>query len=120
MRMRESSKVSEEEAPYLALQTHEYDDNEAAVKADDSRLNQLGYKQELSRTLSALSNFAVTFSIVSVITGLTTTYNTGLTFGGPLTIIYGWPIAGFFTLIVGFSMAEICSPYPTSCGLYFS
>ncbi|KAI3858783.1 hypothetical protein MKX03_033736 [Papaver bracteatum] len=119
MGMRESSKVSEEEAPYLALQTDEYDDNEAAVKADNSRLNQLGYKQELSRTLSALSNFAVTFSIVSVITGLTTTYNTGLTFGGPLTIIYGWPIAGFFTLIVGFSMAEICSAYPTSGGLYF-
>ncbi|KAI3959626.1 hypothetical protein MKW92_045248, partial [Papaver armeniacum] len=52
MRMRENSKVSEEEAPYLALQTDEYDDNEAAVKADNSRLNQLGYKQELRRTLS--------------------------------------------------------------------
>ncbi|XP_058087834.1 amino-acid permease BAT1 homolog isoform X2 [Magnolia sinica] len=86
---------------------------------DNSRLKQLGYKQELSRSLSAISNFAVTFSIVSVITGLTTTFNTGLTFGGSVTMIYGWPIAGIFTLIVGVSMAEICSSYPTSGGLYF-
>ncbi|KAF5188094.1 Amino-acid permease bat1-like protein [Thalictrum thalictroides] len=110
----------EDEAPYLPLQ--EEDGNEfttVKVVADDSRLNQLGYKQELSRTLSALSNFAVTFSIISVITGLTTTFNTGLTFGGPLTMVYGWLIAGFFTLFVGFSMAEICSSYPTSGGLYF-
>lgn len=87
--------------------------------ADDSRLNELGYKQELSRSLSAISNFAVTFSIISVITGISTTFNTGLEFGGPMTMIYGWPIAGAFTLIVGLSMAEICSSYPTSGGLYF-
>ncbi|KAK1324690.1 Amino-acid permease BAT1 [Acorus calamus] len=64
------------------------------------------------------SNFSVT-SIISVLTGLTTTFNTGLTFGGPLTMIYGWPVAGLFMLIVGLSMAEICSSYPTSGGLYF-
>uniref|UniRef100_A0A803PI07 RNA helicase n=1 Tax=Cannabis sativa TaxID=3483 RepID=A0A803PI07_CANSA len=86
---------------------------------DDSRLNQLGYKQELRRGLSAISNFSVTFSIVSVLTGLNTTYSMGLTYGGPLTMVYGWPIVGVMTLIVGSSMAEICSAYPTSGGLYF-
>ncbi|XP_077219840.1 bidirectional amino acid transporter 1 isoform X1 [Tasmannia lanceolata] len=105
--------VSEEEAPYLPLRDKDI------IDYDNSRLNQLGYKQELSRSLSAISNFAVTFSIVSILTGLTTTFNTGLTYGGPLTMIYGWPIAGCFTLIVGLSMAEICSSYPTSGGLYF-
>ncbi|KAK1269235.1 Amino-acid permease BAT1 [Acorus gramineus] len=68
---------------------------------------------------SVFSNFSVTFSIISVLTGLTTTFNTGLTFGGPLTMIYGWPVAGLFTFMVGLSMAEICSSYPTSGGLYF-
>lgn len=34
-------------------------------------------------------------------------------------MIYGWPIAGGFTLVVGLAMAEICSAYPTSGGLYF-
>ncbi|XP_062110017.1 amino-acid permease BAT1 homolog isoform X1 [Humulus lupulus] len=86
---------------------------------DDSRLNQLGYKQELRRSLSAISNFSVTFSIISVLTGLNTTYSMGLTYGGPLTMVYGWPIVGAMTLVVGLSMAEICSAYPTSGGLYF-
>lgn len=67
----------------------------------------------------AIANFSVTFSIVSVLTGLTTMYNNGLTFGGPMTMIWGWPIIGLLTLIVGLSMAEICSAYPTSGGLYF-
>ncbi|PON86999.1 Amino acid/polyamine transporter [Trema orientale] len=90
-----------------------------ATASDDSRLNQLGYKQELRRSLSAIANFSVTFSIVSVLTGLNTTYSMGLTYGGPFTMVYGWPIVGAMTLIVGLSMAEICSAYPTSGGLYF-
>ncbi|XP_012075713.1 amino-acid permease BAT1 homolog isoform X1 [Jatropha curcas] len=105
-----------EEAPeshYLSLRSGDI------VESDNDRLKQLGYKQELSRSLSAISNFSVTFSIVSVITGLTTLYSTGLSFGGPLTMVYGWPIVGLLTSIVGLSMAEICSAYPTSGGLYF-
>lgn len=85
----------------------------------DSQLKQLGYKQELSRTLSLIANFSVTFSIVSVLTGLTTMYSSGLTYGGPVTMVYGWPVVGMLTLTVGMSMAEICSAYPTSGGLYF-
>ncbi|KAK6931552.1 Amino acid/polyamine transporter I [Dillenia turbinata] len=105
-------RVSEEEsAPYLPLQEADISNH------DNSRLNQLGYKQELNRSLSAIANFSFTFSIVSILTGLTTTYNTGLRYGGPLTIIWGWPIVGLFTMTVGLSMAEICSAFPTSDGL---
>ncbi|XP_043694648.1 amino-acid permease BAT1-like [Telopea speciosissima] len=102
-------KISEAyEAPYLPLQD-----------LDNSSFNQLGHEQKLNRSLGVLSNFAVSFSIISVLGGLTTTFSTGLTFGGTVTIIYGFPIAGFFTLIVGLAMAEICSAYPTSGGLYY-
>ncbi|GFP84695.1 amino-acid permease bat1 homolog [Phtheirospermum japonicum] len=87
--------------------------------SDDSRLNQLGYKQELRRSLSFISNFCVTFSIISVLTGITTLYSQGLAFGGPVTMVYGWPIVGLMTSLVGLSLAEICSAYPTSGGLYF-
>ena len=66
-----------------------------------------------------LSNFAFSFSIISVLTGITTLYNTGLTFGGPATITFGWFVAGAFTMAVGLSMAEICSSFPTSGGLYY-
>ncbi|CAN4121766.1 unnamed protein product [Withania somnifera] len=86
---------------------------------DNSRLKELGYKQELYRGLSFIANFSFTFSIVSVLTGISTLYNQALTFGGPVTIAYGWPIVGLMTLMVGLAMAEICSAYPTSAGLYY-
>ncbi|XP_071926830.1 amino-acid permease BAT1 homolog isoform X1 [Coffea arabica] len=89
------------------------------VSEDSTRLKQLGYKQELGRGLSFLANFSVTFSILSVMTGITTLYNQGLSFGGPIAMVYGWPIVSLMTMIVGLSMAEICSAYPTSAGLYF-
>lgn len=54
-----------------------------------------------------------------MLTGVTTLYNTGLNFGGPVSLVYGWLIAGLFTMSVGLSMAEICSSYPTSGGLYY-
>ncbi|KAG8077229.1 hypothetical protein GUJ93_ZPchr0007g6380 [Zizania palustris] len=84
-----------------------------------ARLRELGYKQELKRDLSVLSNFAFSFAIISVLTGVTTLYNTGLTFGGPATMTFGWFVAGTFTMAVGLSMAEICSSFPTSGGLYY-
>ncbi|XP_052198453.1 amino-acid permease BAT1 homolog [Diospyros lotus] len=84
-----------------------------------ARLQELGYKQELKRDLSVVSNFAFSFSIISVLTGITTLYNTGLNYGGPVVLVYGWLIAGTFTMFVGMSMAEICSSYPTSGGLYY-
>uniref|UniRef100_A0A1D1YDT1 Putative amino-acid permease C15C4.04c n=1 Tax=Anthurium amnicola TaxID=1678845 RepID=A0A1D1YDT1_9ARAE len=116
-----ASEAEEQDAavPYVLLLGDEGGAATGSTEGDGSRLNQLGYKQELSRSLSAISNFAVTFSIISVLTGLTTTFDTGLTFGGPVTMIYGWLIAGTFTMIVGLSMAEICSSYPTSGGLYY-
>ncbi|TVT99458.1 hypothetical protein EJB05_55127, partial [Eragrostis curvula] len=90
-----------------------------ANDADHARLRELGYKQELKRHLSVLSNFSISFSIISVLTGVTTLYNTGLAFGGPATMTLGWFVAGAFTMAVGLSMAEICSAFPTSGGLYY-
>ncbi|CAH9136601.1 unnamed protein product [Cuscuta epithymum] len=90
-----------------------------SVDSGHARLHELGYKQELKRDLSVLSNFAFAFSVVSVLTGLNTLYSNGLNSGGPISFIYGWLIVGTLTMIVGLSMAEICSSYPTSGGLYY-
>ncbi|OVA14247.1 Amino acid/polyamine transporter I [Macleaya cordata] len=100
---------------------HEAHNNEANVSMDSgqTRLRQLGYKQELKRDLSVISNFAFSFSIISVINAITTLYNTGLRYGGPTGMVYGWFVAGFFSIFVGLGMAEICSSYPTSGGLYY-
>ncbi|PKI65385.1 hypothetical protein CRG98_014201 [Punica granatum] len=69
--------------------------------------------------LRAIGSFSVTFSIISILTGLNTMYGNGLRYGGPMTMIYGFPVVGLLSLAVGLSMAEICSAYPTSGGLYF-
>ncbi|TKY50897.1 Amino-acid permease BAT1-like [Spatholobus suberectus] len=91
----------------------------APLDSGHARLRELGYKQELKRDLSVISNFAFSFSVISVLTGVTTLYNTGLNYGGPVSFVYGWFIASAFTMIVALSMAEICSSYPTSGGLYY-
>ncbi|KAJ4818103.1 Amino-acid permease BAT1-like protein [Rhynchospora pubera] len=87
--------------------------------ADQRRLNELGYKQELKRGLSVVSNFAFSFSIISILTGVTTTYNTGLRYGGPMSATIGWIVVALFNGCIALSMAEICSAYPTSGGLYY-
>ncbi|GAB2214607.1 hypothetical protein Drorol1_Dr00018962 [Drosera rotundifolia] len=84
-----------------------------------ARLLQLGYKQELKLDLSVIGNFAFSFSIISSVTGVTFLYGNGLMYGGPVVMVYGFLLVGGFTMLVGLSMVEICSAYPTSGGLYY-
>ncbi len=86
---------------------------------DEELLAQLGYKQVLARRMSAFSNYAVSFTIISVLSGCLTMYAYGMKTGGPALITWGWVAVGLMTLVVGLAMAEICSAYPTSAGLYF-
>jgi amino acid permease (GABA permease) len=89
------------------------------LSSDEQRLHQLGYAQELSRTMSGFSNFAVSFTIISILSGCLTLYGFGMNTGGPVMIVWGWPIVGVMTLFVGLAMAEVCSSYPTAGGLYY-
>ena len=77
------------------------------------------YRQELKRDWSLLHNFGVSFSIISVITGITTLFSYGLNAGGPAVMSIGWLVVSFFTIFVGLGMAEITSAHPTSGGPYF-
>src|SRR6478752_5274143 len=87
--------------------------------SDEAMLAELGYKQELHRGMSGFSNFAVSFSIISVLAGCITSYAIAMNAGGPIAISIGWPLVGAFVLLVALAMAEICSVYPTAGGLYF-
>jgi amino acid transporter len=89
------------------------------VDEDREHLHSMGYAQELHRGMGTFSNFAISFSIISILAGGFTSYWIGATFGGPLVITIGWGIVGVFALLVGMSMGEICSAYPTAGGLYF-
>jgi amino acid permease (GABA permease) len=87
--------------------------------ADQKRLHELGYAQELRRRMSGFSNFAVSFTIISILSGCLTLYGFGMLTGGPAVIVWGWPFVGIMTLFVGLSMAEVCSSFPTAGGLYY-
>lgn len=89
------------------------------LDADERRLAELGYKQELSRSWSGFSNFAISFSIISILAGCFTTFGQGFNNGGPIAISWGWPIVSMFILIIGFTMSELVSAYPTSGGIYW-
>ena len=86
---------------------------------DEQYLASLGYRQQLFREMGGFSNFAISFSIISILTGAVLLYGYGLKFAGPIVNSVGWPIVSLFTLAVAASMAEIASAYPTAGGLYF-
>jgi amino acid transporter len=79
----------------------------------------MGYRQELSRAWSGFTNFAISFTIISVLAGTFTTFSFAWQNGGPIAASIGWPVLCFFVLMVAFSMAELTSRYPTAGGPYW-
>jgi len=100
-------------------EAHEPIHEHHALSADELHLAKLGYKQELSRTWSGFSNFAISFSIISILAGCFTTFGQAWNNGGPVAISWGWPLISAFILIIGFTMSELVSAYPTSGGIYW-
>src|SRR5688500_910778 len=86
---------------------------------DERQLAEMGYKQELSRAWSGFTNFAISFTIISVLAGTFTTFAFAWQNGGPIAVSIGWPVLCFFVLMVAFSMAELTSRYPTAGGPYW-
>jgi amino acid transporter len=86
---------------------------------DERTLAELGYKQELSRAWSGFTNFAISFTIISVLAGTWTTFGTAWNNGGPVGISWGWPIICALVLTVAVSMAELTSAFPTAGGPYW-
>jgi amino acid transporter len=92
---------------------------EPALDADAKRLKELGYEQQLERSWGGFTNFAISFSIISILAGCFTTYGQAWNNGGPIAISWGWPIISAFILIVAFCMSEILSAFPTAGGIYY-
>lgn len=85
----------------------------------EARLAQMGYKQELPRSLSMISILGLSFAIMAVPFGSSTTLALALTDGGAVTILYGWIIVSLISLAIAASLAEICSVFPTAGGVYY-
>jgi amino acid transporter len=89
------------------------------IAQDVRDLHGLGYAQELYRTMGGFSNFAISFSIISILTGAVILYDYGLAWAGTAAVLIGWPLVTVFVLLISASMAEIASAYPTAGGLYY-
>jgi amino acid transporter len=85
---------------------------------DEADLSRLGYVQELRRKMGAFGNFALSFSVISILTGGLSLYGYGLAMGGPFEMTFGWPLVSVMTLLVALSLAELASAYPTAGALY--
>jgi len=91
----------------------------ATRESDVETLHRMGYAQELRRRMSGFSNFAVSFTIISILSGCLTAYGVAMANGGPVDMNIGWPFVGIMVLFVGLAMAEVCSSFPTAGGLYY-
>jgi amino acid permease (GABA permease) len=111
----------------LALLGHEdartvppLDYQKGGVSEDpDAQLAAMGYQAELSRSLSFFSVLGLSVAIMAVPFGESATLSIGLTDGGPVTILYGWILVTIISICIAASLAEICSAYPTSGGVYY-
>jgi amino acid transporter len=92
---------------------------EQQLQQDIKDLHGLGYAQELFRTMGGFSNFAISFSIISILTGAVILYDYGLAWAGTAAVMIGWPLITVFVLAIAASMAELASAYPTAGGLYY-
>jgi amino acid transporter len=92
---------------------------EELIAHDMKRLHAMGYAQELFRAMGGFSNFAISFTIISVLSGCLTLFYTGITTSGFAAGSIGWPLVTIFVVIVALGMAELASAYPTAGGLYY-
>ncbi|MFG2331676.1 amino acid permease [Streptomyces sp. NPDC048604] len=84
-----------------------------------ARLRELGYQPVLARRMGGFGNFAISFSVISVLSGCMTLYSFGLVTGGPAVMMWGWIGVGAFVLCVALALAEVTSAYPTSGALFY-
>lgn len=119
------------------------------MDSGEKRLNELGYKQELRREMvffiffslfsymqyllnlcsfiyesqTLFKTLAISFSTMTLFTGITPLYGSSLQYAGPASLVWGWVVVSFFTCFVGVAMAEICSSFPVcllshSCSIF--
>jgi amino acid transporter len=86
---------------------------------DEKILHKLGYAQELFRAMGGFQNFAISFTIISILAGCLTSYYIAFNWGGPVAVSWGWLLVGAMSTIIALAMAEIASVFPTAGGLYY-
>ncbi|KAK4513002.1 Protein gts1 [Mucor velutinosus] len=99
-------------------EVNETGENRPQFQTEEELLHSMGYKQEMNKTMSTVSNFAIAFGCCSILSGLTPLWGDAMLAAGSIAVIWGWILVSVFTFGVGLSLAEICSAYPITGGLY--
>ena len=79
----------------------------------------LGYKQEFKRTMGPLAVIGMAFTAIGILTGMSSAFQQGLFFGGPLGLFWGWNVCAIGMQLIALSLSEICSVYPTAGGIFY-
>jgi amino acid transporter len=91
----------------------------SGAQTADQALASLGYKAELPRHLSMMSILGLSFAIMAVPFGLSTTLYITLTNGQSVTVLWGWVLVSLISVCIAASLAEICAVFPTAGGVYY-
>ncbi|ORX57004.1 amino acid transporter [Hesseltinella vesiculosa] len=94
------------------------DDDPNPLTTDQEIMASFGYKQEMNKAMSTISNFAIAFGCCSILSGLTPMWGDMMLMAGSVGVIWGWILVSIFTFGVGLSLAEICSAISVSGGPY--
>jgi amino acid transporter len=94
----------------------DYTDKEK--KEDVKVLHSMGYAQELQRSMSRFSNFAISFSIICILSGGINSFPQALGGIGGAGAGIGWIIGCLVSAMFALAMAQIASAFPTAGGLY--
>ena len=90
----------------------------AAHDEDTKQLHSMGYAQELARSMGGFSNFAISFSIICILSGGINSLAQATSGAGGAAIGIGWPLGCLVSGVFAIAMAQIASAYPTAGGLY--
>lgn len=93
-------------------------DDKQIEHQDVKVLHDMGYAQELSRSMGAFQNFAISFSIICILSGGINSLGQATSGVGGAAIGIGWPVGVFMSFVFALGLAEIGSAYPTAGGLY--
>ena len=80
---------------------------------DSKELAKFGYKQDLKRSMKKFSSFAVSFSLISILTGIFANVHFGFSEVGSF-IPFSWTIVFVGQFIVALIMAELSVNFPIS------
>lgn len=85
---------------------------------DVAVLHSMGYAQELQRSMSKFSNFAISFSIICILSGGINSFAQAISSVGGAGAGIGWIVGCLLSGMFALAMAQIASAFPTAGGLY--